>query len=63
MLKTIEELRKIEGAEMAITQPKLLLTPNSNGETVGEEIDRMIASTTVYTLDDLSKEARNLLRI
>lgn len=63
MIKTIEELRKIECAEAAITQPKILFMQNSNGETVGEEIDRIIASDKVYTINDLSEEARKILRI
>ena len=63
MIKNIEDLRKIEAAANATPPDALLNTKNSNGETIADEIDRLIGSYEKYTIEDLSEEARILLKI
>ena len=62
MLKTIEELRLIECAAVATPPGKLLLT-NEKGEVIASELERILGSKEIYTVNDLSKEARKVLQI
>lgn len=63
MLKALEELRILECAEVA-TPPRCFFLKNSHGEHLAEEIERITdPNGAVYTLNDLSEEARKILKI
>lgn len=62
MIKTIDELRKIEIAEVA-TLPQDLLRKNNKGEVLATELERLVGSKEKYTIDDMSPELKKVLRL
>lgn len=62
MIKSINELREIEIAEVA-TLPQDLLKKNNKGEVLATELERLVGSKKEYTIDNMSLELKRVLRL
>ena len=58
MLKTIQEVRRLEEALVAVRTHRKYLEDRAFGEKVEREVDRLIGSRKLYTLKNLSTDVR-----